>query len=273
MSVVISPSLVLSDIVSGGDVINGNNPIIGYNNLVTEGVLSSTTAAAANPVTNLANNSTYHQWIGTSSVADEYITMELDTVDTIDYVGIAKHNFYTAQIPVSLEIHDGSNWVEVISDFIPQDDNAIIMRFTPQAVTDIRIRLQPGNAVPQAAVVYAGTLLVLQRRIYVGHSPVTMAKITAITTGKSESGNFLGRIVRNRSAKTTVSMMNVTPEWVRTYIKPFIDEAQEIPFFFAWRPLTYPHEVGFCWLMNDPIPQNALSNGMMKLSFDLGGIA
>ncbi len=108
MSVVISSSLVIAETVSGGGVINANNPVIGYDNLVTESNVTAKSSAVAYPVTNVANPATYNKWQGNPAAGDDdYIIMALNTVDDIDYVGIAKHNFFTQQIPVSLEVDGG----------------------------------------------------------------------------------------------------------------------------------------------------------------------
>lgn len=272
MSVVISGSFVLGSVSSGGELITADNPLVGYNNRVTVGNLSTTTALASFPAVNLTNPATYLRWQGTSIVADEYITMALATAELCDYVGIARHNFGTAAITVSLEIFNGSIWVEVVSPFIPANDGPILMRFTPQGILSIRIRLQPGTAVPTIATVYAGTLLVLQRRLYVGHVPLKYSQITKISNGRSESGNFLGRIVINRQSKTTVDLDNLTADWYRANMVPFVNASQDNPFFFAWRPGTYPNEVGYAWLLNDPHLLNQRSNGMVKTTLELGGI-
>lgn len=278
MTVVISSSLVLSDSVSGGGVINSNNPIIGYDNLVTSSNISATTEDADNPASNMANPATHLKWLaaGGSPSVDEYITLDLQTAELVDYVGIAKHNFGTAQMTVSLEaLDDGSptNWTELISEFIPADDQPILMRFTPQGVTQLRIKLQPGNAEPQAAVVYAGTLLVLQRRIFVGHTPINYGRKLEFANHRSINGNFLGRILLNEKKMTSVQLTNLTQTWYRTYFEPFMLVARESPFFFAWRPNAYPYEIGYCWLTNDPQPDNQSPNGFMQVSFDIEGIS
>lgn len=273
MSVVLSPALVLTDILSGGGVINANNPIIGYHNLVTDGVTVATTEHASYPVTNLENSLTHLRWQGTDSSSDEYLTMTLNTVDDIDYVAIARHNFFSAQITVSLEIFNGVTWDEVISEFIPPNDTALLMRFEPQAVTQVRVKLQPSGTVPRAAVMYAGKLLIVQRRLYVGHTPITYGRKTVMVDGYSENGEFVGRIVKNTSQGTQIDLNNLSPDWYREYFDPFVEAAQTEPFFFAWRPGDYGFEVGFCWTTGDPIPSNESPNGFMKVSFPVKGIS
>jgi hypothetical protein len=255
---------------------SANNPIIGYQQLVTVSNISATTEANGYPASNMQNSSTNIYWKGasTSPVEDEYITLTLNSADDVDYVGIARHNFGTAGITVSLEIASAGSpeWMTLITEFLPADDSAILMRFEPQPVTTLRIRLRPGAATPRAAVCYAGKLLVLQRQIYVGHTPITMGRSTRVISGRSESGDFLGRIVISDANNTAVDLKNMTPAWFRENMLPFISQAVEWPFFFAWRPLSYPAEVGYAWLTDDPRPVNQLPNGMMSVQFNMEGV-
>ena len=54
---------------------------------------------------------------------------------------------------------------------------------------------------------------------------------------------------------------------------PFIVASKEVPFFFAWRPASYPRETGFAWMTNNPKPSNQRSNGMMQISLSMGGVS
>lgn len=279
--VVISSSLVLTP---GVDGINADNPLIGYETIVTSGNVTATTADTDWPASNLANPSTYLKWKADpgSPVADEYLTVIPDSAEDIDYVGIAGHNFGTGQMPVSIEYLDETmspaTWVELITETLLPDDGPALFRFTPQPLVAIRVRIQPSLAtVPVApavaAVLYVGKLLILQRRIYVGHTPIPYGRRLNVANHRSIAGAFLGRIVLSETTETSVDLQNLTPAWYRSYFEPFLQAAREIPFFFAWRPGAYPREVGFAWLTGDPQPSNQLANGMMQVSFDMAGIA
>jgi hypothetical protein len=278
MTIVISGSLVLSDSVSGGGVINADNPLIGYRNLVTSSNVTATSEAADNPASNVANPSTALRWQGAggSPAEDDYLTFALDTAELVDYLAVARHNFYSGQIAVSVEVlnEDTSpdSWDELVAPVIPPNDGPLLFRFTPQGIASIRLRMQPGTAVPRAAVVYCGVLLILQRRIYVGHTPINYGTQLSVANHRSISGDFLGRIVLGEKTGTQVQLQDLTPTWYRTYLEPFRVAAKEIPFFFAWRPSSYPYEVGFVWTTDDPQPQNQLANGMMSFSMDLEGV-
>lgn len=266
MALVISTSIILAE----SDVTE-DNPLIGYVNVATSSNLSTTTANADYPATNLVNPATHLLWKGTSIVADEYITIDLDGATDVDYIGIARHNFGTAGIEYAVETYDGATWTEVAAA-IPANDTPIMVRFTKDSYEGVRIKLSPGTVVPQAAVVYAGELLVLPRRIYVGHTPMTMGRMTKKTVGQSEAGHYLGTVITGRSRKTSVSIENILPGWYRSNMDPFVEACEDAPFFFAWRPGTYPDEVGYAWLVGDVIPTNQRANGMMQVSLDLSGI-
>jgi hypothetical protein len=253
-----------------------DNGVIGYDNIVTTSNLTSTTEDSDFPVVNLANHSTSLKWRGTSVVADEYITVTVSG-QTIDYVGIGRHNFATGAISVSLEGRTVSDhqYIELIEPFTPTSDGPLIMQFAPRAdITSLRVRLQPGTIEPEAAVFYVGELLTLQRRLYVGHAPMTMARETNSVAALSESGEFLGRFVLGQYSESEIALNNLTPDWVRDSLDPFLEHALEFPFFFAWRPDTYPNETALAWFPpgSSPKPENSRSNGMMAITMPIMGI-
>lgn len=181
---------------------------------------------------------------------------------------------YTANFtPPALSL-DALTWTQLVAPVVPTDDSPLIVRFTPtSAYAAVRLRLGAGSAIPQAASFYVGKLLVLPRTIYVGHTPITLGRQTNVVAGISENGQFLGRVIVGSSRKNQLPIKNIRPDWYRSEFDPFVVAAQEDPFFFAWRPDTYPLEVGYSWLTGDPVPSNLLPNGMMQVSLDMGAIS
>jgi hypothetical protein len=249
--------------------------VIGYENLVTPASVSSTTADALWPTVNLANPSTYDRWQGTSIIADEYLTTVVNRVDPVDYIGIARHNLGSGKFPVSVETQATSisSWVQKIAPVLLGDDAPAVFRFVPQSVYAVRLRIQPGAAgvVPRVAVMYVGKLLVLQRRTYAPHTPIKFGRTTRVSNGRSETGNFLGRVILQETNETTLAMTNLTAVWFRTYLDPFLIAAKGQPFFHAWRPASYPAEVGYAWLTGDPRPVNQKA-GLINVDLAMGGV-
>jgi hypothetical protein len=274
---VISQSLVISP---GGDGINNDNPIIGYRTLADGANISATSSQAGFPASNLANPATHLLWKaqGPTPIADQYLTVALDSADDIDYLAVAAHNFGSGLMAVSVEgnTQNPEQWFQLVSEHLLVSDGPIIFRFTPQSLLGIRLRIRPSAAVPalipQCAVLYTGLLLTLQRRLYVGHTPMPFGRQLQTANLMSVSGAFLGRIVLGGTRRSAIELRNITPAWYRQHMDPFLIAAQEIPFFFAWRPGTYPEEAGFAWLADDPDVANQAPNGLMQVSMRIEGV-
>jgi hypothetical protein len=274
----VSSDVVLEDLT--GDF-RPNAPLVGYRQLLTLESMTSDEAAAGFPVTNLVNVSTAEKWKATTTGV-QYVTVHLGTPGQADYIGIAAHNFGTAGVAVQLQTStDGAVWTDLGDDFLPGDDSPIMARFDVTTASWWRLKLTPTSAAPEMAILYLGKLLVLQRNLYVGHTPMTYSYGGTISTGISESGQFLGAILRRQNPSTDVAQKNLTPSWFRTYLAPFFKKCSGVdtdrhrtPFFFAWRPTDYPVEVAFGWFPEGGAPSvsNARPNGMMDAAFPIQGI-
>lgn len=280
MTVVVSSSLTIP---AGADHLDGNSPIIGYQNLVTALNIAATSENVSWPASNLANPNSYLKWqSGNGSPAsDEFIRVDPNTGEDLDYLAIAKHNFGSNQSVLSVEgAHAApispADWFELVGETLLPNNNPAIFRFAPQPLFAIRLRIQPPEAtLPETsrlAVLYVGKLLLLQRRIYVGHTPMPYGIQQQFANQRSISGQFLGRILLGEKVVTSVSLKNLTPSWYRANFEPFLRVARQAPFFFNWRPGSYPFESGYAWLAGDVTPQNQSANGMMQVQMDLEGI-
>jgi hypothetical protein len=267
--IVVSSSVVLTDDYGA----NANSPVFGVHTIVTIGNVVADGEDEDHPATNVANPATFNYWLGENDDAQN-LTVTTGYVDDLDYLAVAGHNFGTAAIAVKVQgqYEDAGAWSDLTSEFIPADDRPIIFRFDPQSLHGVRLVMAAGDAIPRVAVLYVGKLMVMPRRTYVGHAPITYTGAVEATNGQSESGQFLGRIVTGETFGTAFSFDNLTASWVRTFLVPFLDLAKEEPFFFAWRPSTYPRETGFGWLTGPAIPRNSRSNGMMAVDLQIGGL-
>jgi hypothetical protein len=150
------------------------------------------------------------------------------------------------------------------------DDGPIIIRFgMPIYVSQLRIDFHNGGAVQQMAVVYTGLLLTMERSIKIdtGHVPINLGRRTNMVNGMSENGNFLGRIVLNQHSESKASFSYMTQDFYRDEVDPFVIAAKEIPFFWAWNPTENPTDVGYAWLVSDPMPE--IDPVTRRVSFDL----
>lgn len=278
--IVISEELVLSA-SSSDEEEHPNSPLIGWHNLITVSNIIASSEEENYPVINLANpiTSIISRWKAADDGA-QTIDVEINSLLEIDYVAIARHNLGSTQRPITVFGSDGGgspDWHEVVQEsLLPSNDPATIFRFDPQSLTDLRFSIgEPsggsGFDPAEIAVMYVGKLLPLERRIYVDHTPINYGRSDKVVNGETEAGDFLGQIVTSEMLETGVQLQNLTPNWYRSKLDPFIQSKK--PFFFAWRPGDYPDEVGFAWMTNKPQPRNQRPNGMMMIDLQMRGIA
>lgn len=249
--------------------LNADSPIIGWHNLVTAGFVVGSSEDVDYPAINLANPATHLKWRATSS-ADQTLTFTPSSVvpENIDYVAIVRHNLATAESQISIR----QDSVDLIDPVILPADEVTIFRLPTTAFSEIEFLMENNTSAPEIAVVYIGRLLYLQRRIYVGHTPIVDGKQSIVANPRSESGNFLGRIILSETYDTTFNMNNVEAAWYREYMRPFVEASTRAPFFFGWRPGTYPREAGYVWTTRAPRPVNQLNNGMMQVQIPVSGV-
>jgi hypothetical protein len=264
----VTPAVVLSETVQ-----DANLARIGIQSLINEANIAADEEAVGFPSTNLANTSTAERWKGTTTGV-QYITVNDGGTQQVDYFAIARHNLGSTGATVKLQSSpDGTTWTDCSEAIAPANDTAVIVRTVAATANFWRLELTPGTDPLTIAVFYLGRLIVVERRIQVGHTPITLGKEWSVTTGRSTSGQFLGRILRSEWRVSQVTWANLTPSWVRDTFSPFVDQAATRPFFWAWRPDTWPSECGYVWTPSAPKCSNTLPNGMMQASMDLQGIA
>lgn len=256
----------------GPETIDARNPRIGWHNLVRFDNVFADEETDDEPVRNLANPLTYRFWRG-QTTDEQLVQVNLDAAEDVDYFAIAKHNLGSSGAFLTFQSStNGTDWSTVVASFGLNDDFVMIREFNSVFAGYFRLLITPGVVPPSIGVLYVGRILAMQRRLYVGHTPFPQARSTDVSSGRSENGQFLGRVLRREFLETGADFQNLTPAWFRTNVDPFIESARVNPFFWAWRPGDYPFETGFAWLKSDPQVSNQRSNGMMQMSFQFQGV-
>ena len=263
-----------------------NTPLIGYQNIASAGTITATSEADGYPASNLGNPSTALRWRAAEEgsppvppAADQYLTVTINQVDPVDYLAIAVHNLGSGQNPVSVEGSDGGSpeWFELVEESIQANDDPIVFRFAPQSLTGIRLLIQSSllsePTVPFVAVLYVGKLLVLERGTHADHTPINLGRTTRVMNGKSETGNFLGRVVLSESRSTSFALNKLRETWYRANFDPFVKAAQEGAFFFAWKPTEHPNDVGFVTLTNDVQPTRDFNTATIAVTLQMSSVA
>ena len=95
--------------------LNADSPVIGWHNLVDLASISADEEADNYPAAQLANPATNLLWRG-ESTAEQHLTLSISSADPIDYLAVARHNFGSAAIPVSVEGDSGSGFEELVQE-------------------------------------------------------------------------------------------------------------------------------------------------------------
>lgn len=249
-------------IITDGTLDLTDLPIICWRNTVTATNVQDIESDPDHPAVNVANPSTRLYWkhdaTDSPEGSQEYFLIDQTQDSPINYVAIQGHNFNSAGIAVGLEIASFNSPVggaeSLINPIIPDDDGPLIFLFREIEAEEIRIVLLAGSEPAQMAVVYAGEYTVMPEGIQPDHTPLPLALTSNVSAGKSENGQFLGRIVLNQHQESSALFANFSKTWAREELQPFLEFAAEFPFFYAWSPDTYPIETAYAYLVNDPQP-------------------
>lgn len=264
MSVVISDAMTLVE-ATGVPLTHAR---IGWHTILRDAVLTASSAAPGFPVSSLANSMTYDRWLPVALPAT--VTIDAGAAVAADYLGIAAHLLRDGLNTVTLSYLDAGAWTEIAAGQ-PEDNGTLLFLF-PEVVSRWW-RLTFAGATPQpVGVVYLGRALAMQRPIYQGHTPLTLSADTVIRPQRSERGQFLGRTIIRGGFKTGAAWSNLSAAWVRDSFMPFVKSARRYPFFFAWRPGSFPKEVGYVWTPGDIAPSNAGPRDLMSVDMEIEGL-
>jgi hypothetical protein len=255
-------------------------PILGWQSFADFHTISADSEKTIYPATNMANASTSNRW-ESDSLDEQFITVDFGVEREVDYLGIARHNWASGGVTVSIEglpfggdPEEGGDWQEIFEPVILPDDGPRLFRFQPSFFVSMRIRLVPDAVKPTAAVLKLGKLTMIRPGIPPGHKPIKYARSVSKIGGRAQGGDYLGSIVSGASLASSIDLQMLDPTWYRAVLEPFrLACEDENPFFWAWAPQHYPDEVGYCWVTNDPIPSISHQIGLIDISFAIEGIA
>jgi hypothetical protein len=241
---------------------------IGIDNIVRGGTVTASSAVAGFPASAAANPLTYEFWRPETLPA----TWKVDagSAKEVDYVGVASHNLAegdTVTVEYSL---DDSTWEEVISHS-PTTNAPIMFLFVP--ITARYWRLNISGTSPSIGVIYIGKALEMQRACFAGLSPINFSRDSIIRPNRSEGGQWLGRSLIREGSSMSVSFRHLDYDWYADNFDPFVEQAREYPFFFAWRPDDYPETVGYVWTSQDITPSTMGIRNLLEVGFDMQGLA
>lgn len=272
-----------------------NEAIMAWENVVRTSGMSASSAASGFPSSAARTYQTYEGWKpagGTGTITSTF------TQRSLNYVGctlVGAPGGSALQLRIST---DGSTFTKIGSP-LSADTPALWLLDDTANVVAVRLEVF-GLTTGYVANIMAGTRTELQRRVYVGHTPIKYGRETTSLRGVAENGSFMGTIIRRRTLGTSISVDNVTPDYYRETLDPMFVALQEQPHYFAWRvwiadpawitdengkaitdedgvklhdtKASPRDEVAYAWADPDPNMGNSRPNGMVQASWSLSGI-
>lgn len=268
--VVISPGLVLPFTAAFRRV----SPWILWESKITFTNIVADEEDSVHPVTNLWNPVTSSYWMGTSTAAQGIRVSGLTGMT--DALGVARHNFGTAQIELEvwgINAASAPDFVKIHDGLLPTDDTPILFKFTKDVYSDIELRMASGGAIPYAAILMIGELLVLPTGIQPGYTPLRAGRQIELSVGQSQSGEHLGSWVLSAGLKNSTSIKELSDSFYNDSMREFLDAADlGQTFFFAWAPIVRPLEVGYCWFDSNSTRVISRSRPTWDVDMNIGGI-
>lgn len=228
-------------------------PVFGWDNLVTSGNIAATYENTSYPAVNLANSSTVQLWKSTNT-GTQYLTATLGSVQAVNFVGVARHNFADIGAQLTIEGDPGTgSWQTLAGPQIVGDNRPLMFVLADGNWTGVRLKIESATAYPQAAVFSVGQALRMMRGVQPGVMPFPHGRSREYVNGAAQNGDYLGDIQIRERLNGSMLFKALDADWYRTNVQDFIDVART-PFFVAWMPASYPTECAYAWCTEDPQP-------------------
>lgn len=265
MSLFISQNLYLA--AASGSALPLTHARIGYHSYLDE---TNTTTIfngdAGHPIGNILTTQTFETY-KTATFPASIIDIDLGTAQDVDYVGLVGKSLISFNLKYS---NDGITYTEILA----LSDASKVAKLGLFELTTARywqLTVGGANGSLDIANVKLGLSLAMYRPIYGGHTPLSLSRSTVSKPNISEGGEFLGSTIIRKGFNTSYDFQHLPASWYRSVFDPFVEHAIGGTFYVAWRPSTYPLEVGYCLSNSDISPSNMGIRDLMQVTFNVVG--
>lgn len=248
----------------------GSNEPLNHARILYAPLTGTITGDGTNP-SYAANDYTSQRW----ELAPGSNTWTLQTTAdaTIDCVFIAAHNLAGKTITISTAAAAGGGHT-TRATVSPTDNTTICALFNNAGVAytirEVRLVINDGADIA-IGIVRAGAALQMPIPLYGGHRPLNLNRVTEAQQQFSETGQWLGRIIKRRAVTSSYDWEYLTTTWYDTYFEPFAQTIPLNPFFIAGNPSKITTDVGFVWTDRDVEPSNMGINAYRSVSLGVTG--
>lgn len=218
-----------------------------------------------------ANDYTSQRWLLSPGSQSWLITTAADA--SLDCVFIAAHNLSGHSFEIKTASAVGGPYT-TRATITPTDNTTICALFNnagvPYTVREVQIVVAEGSDVG-IGIIRAGHALQMPIPLYGGHKPLNLNRVTEAQQQFSETGQWLGRIIKRRAVATSYDWDLLSTSWYDTYFEPFAQTLPLNPFCIAGNPSKITTDVGFVWTDRDVEPVNMGVNSYRSVSIGVTG--
>jgi hypothetical protein len=218
-----------------------------------------------------ANDYTSQRW-ELAPGSNNWTLVAADDV-SIDCVFIAAHNLSGKTVTISTAATVGGTHT-TRATISPTDNSTIAVFFNNAGalytVREVRVNVNDGTDIA-IGIIRAGAALQMPIPIYGGHRPLNLNRVTEAQQQFSETGQWLGRIIKRRAVTTSYDWEYLTTAWYDTYFEPFAKTLPLQPFCIAGNPSKITTDVGFVWTDRDVEPVNMGIKAYRSVSLGVTG--
>jgi hypothetical protein len=234
--------------------------------------LSGTITADGTNGAYAANNYTSQRWTLAPGVNNW--TLQTVTNAELDCVFIAAHNLAGKTVTISTSDTAGGAHV-TRATLTPADNSTIAVIFNNTTgyaymVREVRVSVSEGADIA-IGIIRTGKALQMPIPIYGGHRPLNLNRVTEAQQQFSETGQWLGRIIKRRAVTSSYDWEYLKASWYDTYFEPFAQTLPLNPFCIAGNPSKIGSDVGFVWTDRDVEPSQMGIRSYRSVSIGVTG--
>jgi hypothetical protein len=254
---------------TAGYTVATNQPL-NHARILWNPITGTVTGDGTNPAY-AANNYTSQRW--TLSPGAQAWTIQSAANAQVDCVFIAAHNLAGKTVTISTAATAGGAHTTRAS--FTQADTSTIAAFFNNAgaaytVREVRVSINDGTDIA-IGIIRAGLALQMPIPLYGGHRPLNLNRVTEAQQQFSETGQWLGRIVKRRAVTTSYEWDYLKAAWYDANFEPFALTLPLNPFCIAGNPSKIGSDVGFVWTDRDVEPVNMGIKSFRRVSLPVTG--
>lgn len=198
-----------------------------------------------------ANDYTSQRWLMGPGSQSWLLTTAADAA--VDCLFIAAHNLSGHSFDLQTAAVVGGPYTTRRTVTVT-DNTTICVLFNnagvPYTVREVKLVFADGTDLA-IGIIRAGVALQMPIPLFGGHKPLNLNRVTEAQQQFSETGQWLGRIIRRRAVASSYQWDYLSASWYDTYFEPFAQTLPLNPFFIAGNPSRITTDVGFVWTDRD----------------------